>query len=75
MRFISCVFAEQSDSRLVEKGTLCKMARGEMVRYMAENNVNDPEGIKNFSRLGYCYSGELSDESTFVFVKKTAEKA
>lgn len=74
VRFISCVFAEQSDSRLVEKGTLCKMARGEMVRYMAENNVNNPEGIKNFSRLGYCYSGELSDESTFVFVKKTAEK-
>lgn len=74
VRFITCVFAEQADSRLVEKGTLCKMARGEMVRYMAENRIADADGIKNFSRLGYCYSDELSDESTFVFVKKTAEK-
>ncbi len=36
-RMITCIFAQRSNGKLVEKGTLCKMARGEMVRYLAEN--------------------------------------
>ena len=31
-RFITCVFGERKDGKIVEKGTMCKMARGEMVR-------------------------------------------
>ena len=34
-RLIGCVFAQQAGDKLVEKGTLCKMARGEMVRFLA----------------------------------------
>lgn len=70
VRFITCVFGEEKDGRIVEKGTMCKMARGEMVRYMAENQIEEPEAIKAFARLNYRYSREHSDETTFVFLPK-----
>lgn len=70
VRFLTCVFGEEQDGRVVEKGTLCKMARGEMVRYLAENGVQDPERIRNFDRLGYHFSPERSDETTCVFLRK-----
>ena len=46
------------------------MARGEMVRYMAENQVEQIEKIKDFDRLDYAYAEDLSDENTYVFLKK-----
>ena len=36
-KYITVTFCEQSGDKLVTKGTYAKMARGEMVRYMAEN--------------------------------------
>lgn len=68
--FLTCVFGEKQDDRILEKGTMCKMARGEMVRYMAENQIGNVEEIKGFDRLGYAYSEEDSDETTYVFLKK-----
>lgn len=70
IRFITCVFGEKKDSKIIEKGTMCKMARGEMVRYMAEYQIKHPEDIKVFNRLDYAYDSERSNESTYVFVKK-----
>ena len=69
-RFITCSFCEEKDGKLIEKGTLCKMARGEMVRDMAENDVQRPEDIKGFDRLNYIYSKEHSDDETYVFIMK-----
>lgn len=69
-RFITCVFGERSGEKVIEKGTLAKMARGEMVRFMAEKQIEDVEDIKSFNRLGYTYVEHLSDESTYVFLKK-----
>ena len=68
IRFISCIFGEWKDGKIIEKGTICKMARGEMVRYMAENQIEEPERIKDFSRLNYQYSIEHSDNNTYVFL-------
>ena len=68
-RFITCMFGEWSDGKVVQKGTYAKMARGEMVRFMAEKNVTEPEGIKKFDALGYRYRQELSTDKEFVFVK------
>ena len=68
VRFITCVFGEWKDDKIIEKGTICKMARGEMVRYMAENHIKDPEMIKRFSRLNYKYSEDHSDDRTYVFL-------
>ena len=67
-RFITCVFGEEINGKVVEKGTMCKMARGEMVRFMAENRVNDPEEVKAFSRLNYHFAPALSHDDTSVFL-------
>ena len=68
-RFITCLFCERKNGRLVEKGTLCKMARGEMVRYMAENRVQAPENVQAFDRLGYRFAPEESSGDVYVFVR------
>ena len=68
VRFITCVFGEEKDDKIVEKGTLCKMARGEMVRFLAENRIDTPEDVRHFSGLGYRFDENRSDESTYVFV-------
>ncbi len=67
---ITCVFAEEVNGKLVEKGTLCKMARGEMVRYLAENQIQTPEGVRSFDRLGYRYLPEKSTQQTYLFIKE-----
>ncbi|MCI8430392.1 MAG: peroxide stress protein YaaA [Lachnospiraceae bacterium] len=74
VRFVTCVFGEKIDGRIVEKGTLAKMARGEMVRYLAEKQAEDPETVKSFCRLDYEFCEENSDSNTFVFVKKITNK-
>lgn len=67
VRFVTCVFGERKNGKLLEKGTLCKMARGEMVRYMAENKIQRLEEIQNFRGLGFHFSPEESQMDTFVF--------
>ena len=71
-RYISCNFYEGSQEKPVQKGGYCKMARGEMVRFMAENRVEEPEGIKDFAVMGYRYAKELSSEKEYIFVRKKA---
>ena len=44
------------------------MARGEMVRFMAERQIRNAEDIKSFDRLNYFYSEEFSDKNTYVFI-------
>lgn len=70
IKLINCVFGELIDGRVIEKGTLAKMARGEMVRFMAENNIKQLEDIKKFNRLDYIYAKKLSDQSNYVFIKR-----
>lgn len=73
--FVTCIFGEQHGGKIREKGVYVKMARGEMVRFMAENAVENLEDIKSFNRLGFSYHAELSDRETFVFLmeQKTRE--
>ena len=49
------------------KGTYAKMARGDMVRFMAEEKIEDPADIRKYSRLGYVFRKELSGETEYVF--------
>src|SRR5699024_10130589 len=63
VRFVTCVFGERKGAKVIEKGTKVKMARGEMVRFMAENQINDVEEMKNFRRLDYVFSEEFSNRN------------
>ena len=67
---ITCVFGELRQGRVVEKGTLCKMARGAMVRYLAERQTEDPDVIRAFSELGYRYAPQCSEESRWTFLRE-----
>lgn len=67
--YITCVFGELKDGRIVQKGTQAKMARGEMVRYMAETSLEEPEKLKNFDRLNYHFCEELSTQKEYIFLK------
>ena len=71
-RCITITFCEMSGGRMVTKGTCAKMARGEMVRYMAEKQIEDPEEMKTFDRLGYVYRDDLSCDTEFVFERREA---
>lgn len=68
-RFLTCTFGEYKDEKIIEKGTMCKMARGQMVRWLAEHHITKPEDIKRFDDLGYTYAKECSTENNYVFMK------
>ena len=69
VRLIRCTFGERQGSKIVEKGTMCKMARGQMVRWLAENNVSAPADIREFHDMGYHYDPAESGENHCIFVK------
>ncbi len=69
-RFITIVFGELQDGAVKQKGTFAKMARGEMVRYMAENQIGKLERLREFNVLGYGYAEEYSGEREWVFLRK-----
>ena len=70
-RYITVAFCELSGDKMVTKGTYAKMARGEMVRFMAENNIDNPIEIQKFDRLGYFFRSDLSSDTEYVFERKT----
>ena len=72
---LRCTFGERTGDKVIEKGTMWKMARGEMVRWLARQNITHPEAIKGFDRLGYTYREELSGQDNFVFIKEETKDA
>lgn len=67
--YITCIFGELANGKVVQKGVYAKMARGEMVRYMAERGIEDVEEIKGFNYLNYGFSEEHSKDNEFVFLR------
>ena len=72
--YLTCVFGileadKKGRPKVKVKATEAKMARGEMVRFLAERGAEDFETVKQFDRLGFRFSPERSDEKQLVFVK------
>ena len=74
VRFVTCVFACGTPEKHKVKATEAKMARGYLVRWCAENNVQQLEEVREFCGYGYRYQPELSDESQYVFIKADGKK-
>lgn len=72
VRFLTCSFGEWKNGKVMEKGAMCKMARGQMVRWLAENNVTSWADIRAFDQLGYRFQPGLSAEDHHVFLKNSA---
>ena len=66
---VTCIFGERKGDKVIQKGTQAKMARGEMVRFMAEREIVKVEDIRGFDRLGYHFEEELSSGKEYVFLK------
>ncbi|MDM8109181.1 peroxide stress protein YaaA [Phascolarctobacterium faecium] len=69
VRFVTCVFGSLQNGKIKIKATEAKMARGEMVRRCAENNVQHIDDVKNFTVNGYSFEADLSTDTEFVFLK------
>ncbi len=67
--YITCIFGEWKKGKVIQKGTQAKMARGEMVRFMAEEGIVDVGEVRGFDRLGYQFEEEMSSEKEYVFLK------
>ncbi len=70
VRVLTCIFAEERGGKLVERGARCKMARGQMVRWMARCRAGRAEELKEFADLGYRFSPSRSGETGWVFVRE-----
>jgi cytoplasmic iron level regulating protein YaaA (DUF328/UPF0246 family) len=46
-----------------------KKARGQMARYIIDNELNDPEALKDFDVAGYRYSRDESTARELVFTR------
>ncbi|QNM05926.1 peroxide stress protein YaaA [Qiania dongpingensis] len=69
LHVLTCRFGERRGNQVMETGTQVKMARGEMVRFLAENQVDRPEEMMRFDGLGYHFCREMSEEDYYVFLK------
>lgn len=69
-RYITCVFGELANGRVVQKGVYAKMARGEMVRYLASAQAERPECMRSFTWSGYAFDQDRSTDTTYVFVRQ-----
>ena len=70
VRWIDVTFGEADGDKVVEKGGYVKMARGEMVRFLAERNAETPEAAQGFDRLGYRFSPAHSTAASYVFLRE-----
>lgn len=73
--FVTCVFGtletdKKGKEKIKVKATEAKMARGEMVRYLSEHQIQDVEGVKAFDGLDFRYREDLSSAEQLVFIHK-----
>ena len=67
LRCITCIFGEEVNGKIKVKGTQAKIARGEMVRWMADQKIESVSDIREFKELGYRFSPSHSTEDTYTF--------
>lgn len=67
--FITCHFKEMKDGKPKVVGLFAKRARGAMARYMIENRIEKPSGLKDFNTDGYQFKPDLSSDTDFVFLR------
>ncbi len=69
LRVITPVFMEVKDDKPRIVSFFAKRARGAMARFVVENRVTDPDGIKGFASGGYAFDPDLSEGNKWVFLR------
>lgn len=66
---ITPVFKDYKDGKLKMISFFAKKARGLMVRYIIDNNIEVTEDLKGFNYEGYAFDANLSSEKELVFTR------
>lgn len=66
---ITPVFKDYKNGKLKIISFFAKKARGLMVRYIIDNNIESVEELKGFNIDGYAFDGNLSNEKEFIFTR------
>jgi len=69
-QIITPVFKELVDGKYVVIGIKAKKARGLMANYIIRNRISDIEKLKEFSKSGYYFNPDFSNNSELVFIKQ-----
>lgn len=67
---ITPIFKDKKNGEYKIISFYAKKARGLMVKYAAENQINTPEALKNFDLAGYRYSDEHSKAHEWVYLRE-----
>lgn len=67
VELVTCRFGIWKHGKLVERGTQCKMARGEMVRWLAQNQITRREDLPTFVGLNYRFDTKNSTSTELIF--------
>lgn len=66
---ITPVFKELKGDRYKVVSFFAKRARGQMARFIIDNELNEPEGLKKFRAAGYRYNKSESSAREWVFTR------
>ena len=66
---ITPIFKDYKDGKLKMISFFAKKARGLMVRYIIDNNIEEVELLKGFNSEGYAFDANLSTETELVFTR------
>lgn len=66
-KVVQCVFQEQKGDAWKIISFYAKRARGLMARYVIDERIDDPAGLKGFAAEGYAFAADASTEDRLVF--------
>ena len=66
---ITPMFKDYKNGKLKMISFFAKKARGMMVRYIIDNNIENTEDLKGFNSDGYSFDANLSTETELVFTR------
>ena len=63
-------FKDYKNGQYKMLGVYAKKARGTMSRFIIQNQLSDPEDIKDFNEGGYSFNKKLSKDNHWAFTRK-----
>ncbi|MBV8972931.1 MAG: peroxide stress protein YaaA [Sphingomonadaceae bacterium] len=71
-RVLTIDFRDDHDGDLRFNTFVAKRARGAIARFLCEERLDRPEGLKAFEGFGYRFDGERSTDDRWLFVRPAA---
>lgn len=66
-KMITIDFKEFKNGKYLSVSSFSKQERGMLLNYLIKNQITNIEDIKKFSKEGYSFNSELSNENTIIF--------